>query len=77
MPGPLQRYFSCTDARLLARSITLTRQRGVWTDDVRIPERDLMRWQEAMVQDGLIERPLPYLEIVDPRPAEAAETEQA
>ena len=76
MPGPLQGYFPDTDARLLARSIALARQRGVWVDDVRIPEGDLLRWQETMAQYGMIERPLPYLEIVDPRPADAAEMEQ-
>jgi NitT/TauT family transport system substrate-binding protein len=76
MPGPLQRYFPSTDPRCLARSIALTRLRDVWVDDVRIPEDDLMRWQDAMVQDGLIDRPIPYLEIVDPRPADAAKAEQ-
>lgn len=76
MPGPLQGYLPGVDAWLLARSITLTRQRGVWIDDVRIPERDLLRWQEAMAQEGLIERPLPYREVVDPRPAEAAQAEE-
>lgn len=71
MPGPLQRYFPATDPRLLARSISLARQRGVWTDNVRIPQSDLLRWQETLVHCGLIERPIPYLEIVDPRPADA------
>ena len=71
MPGPLQKYFPDTDARLLARSIALARQRGVWTGNVRIPECDLMRWQDVLVYDGLLDRPIPYLQIVDLRPAAA------
>jgi NitT/TauT family transport system substrate-binding protein len=77
MTGPLRSHFPATDAKLLARSIALARQRGVWTDSVRIPEGDLFRWQETMVQYGLIDRPLPYLEVVDPGPADATEAEPA
>jgi NitT/TauT family transport system substrate-binding protein len=73
MAEPLRGYFSTTDAKLLAGSIALARQRGVWTDSVRIPEGDLMRWQETMVQYGLIDRPFTYRDIVDPGPADAAE----
>lgn len=69
MPGRLSRYFPRTDPRVLARSILLARQCGVWTDDVRIPEDDLRRWMETLAQHGLVERAITYREIVDPRPA--------
>jgi len=61
----------------LAGSIRRARLSGLWPPGVRIPEEPLLRWQRTLARSGMIDRPVPYAEVVDSRPADAVEASGA
>ena len=44
---------------------------GLWSD-IRIDPAAYDTWQQIMAEEGLVDAPIPYPELVDPRPAAAA-----
>lgn len=49
-------------------TINMLKKQGMWDRTVRIKEDELARWEGFMVDTYVIDRPLAYDEIVDPRP---------
>ncbi|MGP5268558.1 hypothetical protein ACTXLV_16530 [Brachybacterium alimentarium] len=47
------------------------RARGIW-DDIRINEQGYTEWMSILSDDGLIDAPIPYTDLVDPHPAQEA-----
>lgn len=71
----LVRKWPGVPAEAAVETINMLRRQGMWDASVRIKEDELERWENFMVDTHVIDRPLAYEEIVDPRPfARAAET---
>ncbi len=49
-------------------TVNMLRAQGMWDTTVRIKEAELARWEGFMVDTYVIDKPLRYEEIVDPRP---------
>ncbi|MEW2570427.1 ABC transporter substrate-binding protein [Streptomyces sp. NPDC047070] len=67
----LGREWPQLDTAFLATVIDELRAGGIW-DDIRIDEQGYAEWLAILAEDGLIDAPVPYADLVDPRPAAEA-----
>lgn len=67
----LRRQWPGLDTGLLVDVVDDLRTSGLWAD-IRIDRDSYDEWQAMQAEAGLIDAPVPYDVLVDPRPAEAA-----
>lgn len=72
VPEVMDQHFPALPRELIAQSVRAARERGVWTGSPAVDELALGRWQDYIVEYGLITGPVAFDEIVDRRPAAAA-----
>ena len=64
----LKREWPQLDTEFLATVVDGLRAGGLW-DDIRVNEQGFAEWMAILAEDGLIDAPVPYAALVDPRPA--------
>ena len=67
----LTRYWPQLPLEVLIDSVNDLKKSGIWTD-VRVDPDGFDNWMQILAGEWLIDAPLDYHDIVDPRPAEAA-----
>ncbi|MYT73565.1 MULTISPECIES: ABC transporter substrate-binding protein [unclassified Streptomyces] len=67
----LKREWPGLDTEFLVTVVDDLRASGLW-DDIRIDEQGHDSWMRILADDGLIDAPIPYADLVDPRPAAEA-----
>ena len=67
----LRRQWPGLDTGLLVDVVDDLRASGLWAD-IRIDPAGYDEWQAMLAEGGLIDAPIPYHTLVDPRPADAA-----
>ncbi|MEV5967622.1 ABC transporter substrate-binding protein [Kribbella sp. NPDC051952] len=70
LSGLLAREWPGLDTEVLIGVVDDLRASGLW-DDLRINEEGYDEWMRILAEDGLLDAPVPYAELVDPRPAAA------
>lgn len=73
VPAVLEKHFGSYAPELIAAAVRASRAEGLWPDTVRLEAEALNRWQDILVQGGLIERPFRYDDAFDARAADWAE----
>lgn len=66
----IAKLFPRHDANALVKLVALYREHGMWTTP-RIDESAYDRWQRGIAAGHLIAAPIPYLDLIDPRPTAA------
>ncbi|NGN64775.1 ABC transporter substrate-binding protein [Streptomyces sp. A7024] len=67
----LKREWPQLDTEFLITVVDGLRASGLW-DDIRVDEQGFAEWMLILAEDGLIDEPMPYAALVDPRPAAEA-----
>lgn len=62
------KHWPDSDIDSMVKLINYYRQHEAWTETVQIKEEELSTWQNMLVDGGLIDKPIPYDELVDSRP---------
>ncbi|GAA3482029.1 ABC transporter substrate-binding protein [Streptomyces yanii] len=71
LTGLLAREWPSLDTEVLVTVVDDLRTSGIW-DDIRISEDGYTEWLRILAEDGLLDTPVPYEDLVDPRPAARA-----
>lgn len=68
----LRHHWPDADQTILAGVIDDFRASGLWADTVRVGESAYQTWHDMLRQGGLVSHNVPFADIIDVRPAEAA-----
>lgn len=67
----LKREWPQLETTFLINVVDGLRASGIW-DDIRINGQGYTEWMSILSDDGLIDAPIPYTDLVDPHPAQEA-----
>lgn len=68
----LKRNWPNVGVEVLVEKVNRLRALGMWSEAVSIGEEEFTHYEEYMVHTGIIDKPLSWLQMVDPRPFEYA-----
>lgn len=71
------KHFRAYAPEVVAGAVQASREEGIWPDSARLDGEALARWQEIILEAGLIDRAFAYDDIFDARAVDWAERELA
>ncbi|MFB7738971.1 ABC transporter substrate-binding protein [Streptomyces sp. NPDC056112] len=74
LAGLLAREWPSLDTKVLVPVVDDLRASGIW-DDIRVSQDGYAEWLRILAEDGLLDAPVPYADLIDARPAARAVAE--